>query len=606
MRISLGSAYSGSLGLVILLPLFNFMRYAPLGDWYFTGLALLAVGACLVVNAYQQSGFSLPLINIFILLFIIVLLVTTHAAALIPVLLLLLLFFLFSALHSNSVGVKRRELIQLLASMFFVAALLQSVMGFAQVIDVAKESNGWVGYDVNNRTGNIFGNVGQRNQFADFLAWGVVAASYLYATRKMRFAVFFVSVSLLVLLLVWSGSRMPFGYALALCGLAWFWIRRAAHDSEVRRMVGALATVVLLLALVQIFSHPLELALNTLGWSIDAQSGAERILVAGMGVRRRVEWIKAWDIFLAHPLLGVGLGNFAHYTVSMEAYDGLPKFPESWLFTHCHNLFFQLLAETGLIGTAIVVIGLSACLLPYLAKGKQSSDNLLLLGIATIILSHSMLEYPLWYWPFLSMLLLVCALSPQPYRMLEIRPSFAAAVSLGVAACCVANFVFGYNIFWDLVRFNMPVPDIKEDMRRVVRLQEIARNPLWTPEAELVLSNYLLPTRSQLHYKIQLFEKMAYSMPYSQLLFKLAILYSLDQQQEKARQAMVLSIANYPDFTPAFYAELAKLTDPDLANIKAMALRAKNAYGNPATITDERRVATVMTVASPVTRKLWF
>lgn len=606
MRISLGSAYSGLLGLAILLPLFNFMRYAPLADWYFVGLALLAVAACLAINAYQQSGFFLPVINIFILLFIIVLLAAPQAAALIPTLLLLLLFFLFSGLHVCTTEVERGRLIRLLASMIFVAALLQAIMGFSQVIDMAKEFNGWVGYDINNRTGNIFGNVGQRNQFADFLAWGMVAASYLYASRKMRFAVFFVSILLLVLLLVWSGSRMPFGYGLVLCGLGWFWVRRAAHDREVYRMVGALAVAVLLFALVQIFSHPLEIALNAIGLPINVQSGSERLLEAGMGVRRRVEWVKAWDIFLAHPLLGVGLGNFAHYTVAMEAYAGLPKFPESWLFTNCHNLFFQLLAETGLIGTAIVVIGLGACLLPYLSRGRQSADNLLLLSIAAIILSHSMLEYPLWYWPFLSMLLLICALSPLRYRILEIRPSFAAAVSVGVAVCCVANFVFGHQVFWDLVRSNMPVPDIKEDIRRVVRLQQIARNPLWRPEAELVLSNYLLPTRSQLHYKIQLFEKMADSMPYSQLLFKLAVLYSMDNQPEKARQAMVLAIANYPDFISGFADELSKMPDPSLANIKAMALRAKLAYGNPATITDQRRIATVMTVASPVTRKIWF
>jgi len=325
-----------------------------------------------------------------------------------------------------------------------------------------------------------------------------------------------------------------------------------------------------------------------------------------MGARRRVEWVKAWDIFLAHPVLGVGLGNFAHYTVWMEAYAGLPKYPESWLFTNCHNLFFQLLAETGLLGTLVVISALATCLLPYLFKGNQTPENLLLISIAAIILSHSMLEYPLWYWPFLSMLLLVCALSPLKYRLLEIRPAFASGVWVVLAVCCIANFSFGYKVFWDLVNFNVPAPNIQEDIRRVVRLQEIAENPLWRPEAELVLSNYILPTRSQIPYKIKTFESMVTSMPYPQLLFKLAILYSMDNQPEKARQVMALGIANYPDLLPRFSDELSKMQDPALAMIKAMALRAKSVYGNPATVSDARRVATVMTVATPVIRKLWF
>ncbi|MBV8389471.1 MAG: pilin glycosylation ligase domain-containing protein, partial [Mucilaginibacter sp.] len=306
MRISLSHAYAWLLGLAIILPLFSFVRYAPLADWYFTSIALLFVAACLVLNILRQASFSLPSINIFILLFAVVQAVS-QGVVIIPTLLLLLLFFLFCGLHVNVIDANRRTLITILAQLIFVGALVQSIFGFAQVIDLAKIFNGWVIYDVNNRMGNIFGNTGQRNHFADFLGWGIVAGSYLYAVRKMRLWIFVLSIFLLVLLIGWCGSRMPLGYALVLCALAWFWLRRMRHDNEVGRMVVALVIAVILLSIVQILGHQLNVMLNAVGLPIHLQSGSERILDASMGARRRVEWTKAIDIFLEHPLLGVGL-----------------------------------------------------------------------------------------------------------------------------------------------------------------------------------------------------------------------------------------------------------------------------------------------------------
>lgn len=52
--------------------------------------------------------------------------------------------------------------------------------------------------------------------------------------------------------------------------------------------------------------------------------------------KRPEAWHKGWQIFLQHPLVGVGSGNFAKY--------------EDIEITHSHNIFIQILATQGLVG----------------------------------------------------------------------------------------------------------------------------------------------------------------------------------------------------------------------------------------------------------------
>ena len=69
---------------------------------------------------------------------------------------------------------------------------------------------------------------------------------------------------------------------------------------------------------------------------MQGQSNAERILL----------WRSSWNMFLDHPLVGVGAGNF------VEVYRPYYIFPEAKEpeLGHAHNNFMQMLAETGVIG----------------------------------------------------------------------------------------------------------------------------------------------------------------------------------------------------------------------------------------------------------------
>ena len=80
-----------------------------------------------------------------------------------------------------------------------------------------------------------------------------------------------------------------------------------------------------------------------------------RITDVGGGTSGRSDlWRVAWHVFRAHPLVGIGTGNFevveAHYVLmpgSISRIQYLTDVPHL-----VHNTYLQLLAETGLVGLA--------------------------------------------------------------------------------------------------------------------------------------------------------------------------------------------------------------------------------------------------------------
>ena len=594
------------LGFSILLPLFSFRHYAPLGDWYFTGLAIVVLGCCFLVNVFLGRRFCLSLAGLFTLLFVLCSLFSMNIATLNTVLVLLLLFMFYMSFGESFNGPSRIVLIDYLAIFFFIGGLLQAVLGFSQLLGIAPYLHGYVAFDVTDPTGNIMGNIGQRNLYAEFLAWGQMSACYLYAQRRLRGYFFLPSIFFLSMLIAWCGARLPLAYALGCCSIAWIWHRRNPEDARVAAMAKAVAWMVMSIGMTQTFGEQIDNLLRMLGLSIHTASGSTRLFDAGFGIRRRIEWTKAWMIFKEYPWTGVGLGGFAAKSVWLEAYGGLPKVPENWLFTQSHNLVFQLLAETGIFGTLAVVIGIIVCLWPYFRKGAQTPENMLLISLAMMILGHSMFEYPLWYWPYITLFILICVLSPLPMLKMDTRPLVVKVVSVVVASACFAYFASGQAAFWLLVRSVVPSAVVQENLDRLEKLNALSRNPLWHWDAELVMTNYLVPSPNQLNMKLERLERAAAVMPYSHILYKLAVARAMNHQPEKAKEALTLAIANFPEVAASFIASVPRNVGPELVPLITMAKNANKAFADPAHPTDEERTKAAMTVSTPVTRQPMF
>ncbi|AOZ51426.1 PglL family O-oligosaccharyltransferase [Chromobacterium vaccinii] len=595
----------------LILPFLNYARYMPLQDWWTDAVVVASVGiAALFTISCQRRSLIIPASMVFLLLLTIFIslgntLLLDNARMGGEVVASLVVMSLLAFFLSNRVRLSRPDICVVLAVIMVLGAGIQALLGLTQVLGLAALGHGMVLYDPLAPTA-IVGNVGQRNQYAQYLCWGILAGCYLYGRNRLRALLGIPLLLGLVLLITWTGARLPLAYFLGVMFLAWFWQRRASGRECVQRMIVALVISTLLLAVAQLFNHEIIYFLNKFGFPITAQSGSERMLEGGFGARRRVEWTKAWQVFLEHPWLGVGVGRYAAQSVWLETFGGLPKVPESVLFTQCHNLIFQLLAETGWIGTLCVGSGLLVCLSPFFGRGQQSSENLMLLSIALMILSHSMFEFPLWYLPFLGMLVIVCTLGPAPSWRLRVRTRVLGIFSAMSGALMLSHVLFGVAIFWRLLNYAAPGGVAQENIQRVDYIEKVGLNPMWSKSTDLILSNYLTPDKKHLDVQLPFYERLARDQPYVAVMLRLSICRALAGQPQGAGEALAQAIANYPDEVPKFVFTLQGWGEPEIEPLRVMALRAAQAYQERGANTDAGRLAAVMTVASPVTRKTLF
>lgn len=90
-------------------------------------------------------------------------------------------------------------------------------------------------------------------------------------------------------------------------------------------------------------------------------------------VHRYVLDLASWHVFLDHPILGVGPGQFAkHYSSNYVNRIGLMEQTKNYL---AHNLYFEKLAETGLIGSVCFLSILAAILYKLWEQRRRFVNN---------------------------------------------------------------------------------------------------------------------------------------------------------------------------------------------------------------------------------------
>lgn len=570
--------------LLVTMPFLNWVRFQPSGDYVGVAIAVLLVVALLLLSSARrrnvvEAGGPVLLLALLPLLTLVTALTSPYPgqglAASMALLLALLLVHVISSYQ-------RSEVLTMLAWGLLLGGVVQALVGLLQVTQwVLVLRWPWVFYDKGNPA-NLFGQIAQRNQYANYLTLSLFAGCYLFAVNKLRSWLLLPLVLVFGLFISWSGSRLAIGYAGAAMVLAWLFYLRSSRQGETGRLALALALATCWLVFCQLFNKELVALLSWLGLPLgNIGSGVDRMLAGGFGARRWVEWQKAWQVFQDHPLFGVGLGGYAAQSVRLEVAMGFAgQWSESWLFTHSHNLILQLLAETGLFGTVVVVAGLCWAFLPFFRKEQANAHSLLVVLLAMVLLLHSMVEYPLWYMTFLSLFAVLLGLSPARRYTLAIRPSMRRVLTWGFCALLLWQSVAGLQAYGKLASWYMPGPNAQENVMRAEEIWHIARNPLWTYEADMVLANYLIVDKRQLQEKRALFERLTAYRPHAGMLINVAILRALDRDRAAAEQALRFAIAAYPAYTPGFAAELMSRRDPELLPLQAIANTALQASRN--------------------------
>ena len=317
-----------------------------------------------------------------------------------------------------------------------------------------------------------FGNLGQANHADTYIAMAAFCALYL-GKRAPRDA-WFVAPSLMVTAcgLALTGSRMGIAFLALL--MATLFAPTALRPLGLRQRWAGLA------ALLAGYAAGL-IAIRIVAGEFDTLT---RFSEHSWPIR--VELLRqAWVLSLQHPLLGLGVGQFA----SGSYWIARPG-PYSQLANNCHNLILELAVEFGWpAGVAVCGLAVSWFWRDLRARLAQPESAfaiaiLLLLGI------HSMLEFPLWYLFFaLPAALLFGLAEPEwdRYASVDVRRI------LPMAGFTVLSVGLGYHLNYDALK-QAASPlwfEMKHVRKRTVAdailVLSVADSKLFQPEAEYLM-----------------------------------------------------------------------------------------------------------------------
>jgi O-antigen ligase len=156
---------------------------------------------------------------------------------------------------------------------------------------------------------------------------------------------------------------------------------------------------------------------NMLLQSAGAQGVAIGSRLAGVGIEARLNlWYTSIDLFLQHPLLGIGYGNLASYFVEAQAYTHAQHhdLPSMAAATHwSHNILIQFFAEGGILAgfalLALLTWIVRRCWHILSLGNSIQSPYLPAIFSVTLVLIHGMVSISLYQGFFLCLFALYLA-----------------------------------------------------------------------------------------------------------------------------------------------------------------------------------------------------
>lgn len=358
-----------------------------------TGVCWIALAvAVLALTWSSQTG--LPRIALAPLALISVLFVQLQAAPpLNPFLSLVAAVFLLAAAAVCGLGARCRNLpgvLEALAIGLILGGLLTVAIELLQAFRVEELSPTFISMSPTGPDRRMWGNLNQPNHVASYLAFGLAACAFLASKyRRIRTPLVVVAVALLVGMSL-TFSRISWLHLVAvggLAGIAW------THSQRGWRRWAMACVPTLVLALTYQCLNELVSYANLL-WHLDLPGSLGERLKEGTGSRMLL-WKHAWRMFLMHPWLGGGWGDYA-----WNQYVQIDTVGPAVLSLHAHNIVLDLLAKVGVVGLLAVALPFAG-LARVVWRNRVTPEHVLLYGVILVMVAHSMLEYPLHYLYFL-------------------------------------------------------------------------------------------------------------------------------------------------------------------------------------------------------------
>lgn len=472
-----------------------------------------------------------------------------------------------------------------LAAFLLLGAELAAIAGIAQKYALHNFIfDRWVDQKA---SGPVFANLGQPNHLADYLVLGLAALGLLHVRLKMRGWLTPILAAPLLFVLVLTASRSTGFYFLLMLALAFLWQRRdEANRALLRYCLWILAGYVAMLVLVKLpwlagqDNVTVTDRIGTaIGFAGSAVAPAAPVAESGWETSARLGvWHEAVLVFLHNPVLGAGFGQFGWQHAELAPLLRNPATAD--LFNHAHNIVLEIAALMGLAGLA-VVFATSAMWLAQAKAAPRTAERWWGYSVLAVLMTHSMLEYPLYYAYFLGIAAVALGMTDTTVYRVKLR---WAGVFLVFAVLLVGGVLFlGMRVGYEMLdRARLPIPVANFELEQSIRLGYL--RSLHGMEA-LLMQPYIdkamaeagwddAGDRGALNGKIMRYE------PTPAIMYREAVLLAHFDRLDEARAQIDRAIWVYPGDAPANLQELGMLakSGPDGARFKALLDHATQEY----------------------------
>ena len=267
-----------------------------------------------------------------------------------------------------------------------------------------------------------FGNMAQANHLATYIAFAMAGALFLVQTRRLAVGIWLLVSTIFAVGLALTVSRGPW-LQMGVIVVAGFWMAFAQTRSEplLRRSNRAVA-------------HP-DRAGGAVLRGERADPLGQRALSPGARDSRRPTASRTPARSRRASRCGSTAGRCSGRTRCWASAGANFRAISSSLVktlggveiaNNSHDIFIDLLAKTGLIGVAIVLLGLVAWLV-RVVRAPQSAARVFGIALIGVLTMHALVEYPQQYMFFLLPAMFVFGLlETRPLRLVPGRLSFGA------------------------------------------------------------------------------------------------------------------------------------------------------------------------------------
>jgi hypothetical protein len=309
-----------------------------------------------------------------------------------------------------------------------------------------------------------------------------------------------------------------------------------------------------------------------------------RALEIGSGSGERSErtqlFVYAWLIFLSHPVLGAGFGEFAWHAFELST-DLSGPFPPG-LDRHGHNLFLQLLAETGVAGLLCVAVPLVSWLhrLPW---SHLTPARCWALGVLAVIGLHSMVEFPLWHANFLGVFAMLFGFASPAFAAVELsRLRRGVFLLILVAGGMTARGVLSdYRAFeqWYLGIEAKGARGERPDEGDFDVLKAMHEGSFFSPYFERLLSEAIELDERELNDKLAFNTQVMRLYPVPSVVHRQIVLLALADRGGEAARTLRGAVRVYPEWTRKWLPTLERLAQVRPARLAGLLTSARAQLG---------------------------